>query len=438
MRSRVSRRLPFLAGTLLLWLYFVAAHGLVIAEPGYTPFSGNRGVWSVVFLGGYLVVSYASGLPDLPRTRPTAVVAALLSISASIVMISAVQLLAGSALLPRWTVGGLAVSWPVWALVSWLVVRDRDERSTVRCLYVGHPDTERELAGDLAVEAEVPAELVARLSLTPGFAPDAGALLALAAEVDPDVIVLDALAQADADIVAQAAQLHGGGMRIRTPSLLAEEHLGKIPLADLERTSLLFDVGELHRIRYVRAKRIAEFTIAAVASLSLLVAIPVVVVGNRLGNRGPLFYHQPRVGKGGQEFVIHKFRTMRPGGDSSWTADHDDRITRFGGMLRRSHLDELPQLWNILRGDLSLVGPRPEQPRYVEELCEKIPYFATRNLIRPGLTGWAQVKAPYASSEADAREKLQYDLYYLRRQSAVLDARILLRTLRSVFRSQGR
>jgi lipopolysaccharide/colanic/teichoic acid biosynthesis glycosyltransferase len=145
------------------------------------------------------------------------------------------------------------------------------------------------------------------------------------------------------------------------------------------------------------------------------------------------------VGRGGRQFTIYKFRTMREGpAATSWTQQEDPRITPFGGFLRTTHLDELPQLVNVLRGDLAIVGPRPEQPHYVEELSAKLPFYGTRHLVRPGLTGWAQVKYGYAGDESDSLEKLQYDIYYLRRQSLRLDVRIMIRTLRAVVRREGR
>jgi lipopolysaccharide/colanic/teichoic acid biosynthesis glycosyltransferase len=134
-----------------------------------------------------------------------------------------------------------------------------------------------------------------------------------------------------------------------------------------------------------------------------------------------------------------KFRTMH--GDTTgneWTGTDDPRITSFGRVLRRSHLDELPQAINILRGDLSLVGPRPEQPHYVEQLTDKIPFYDIRHLVRPGLTGWAQVKFGYAGDERDALEKLQYDFFYLQRQTLGLDVRIVARTLRDITGGGGR
>ena len=127
-----------------------------------------------------------------------------------------------------------------------------------------------------------------------------------------------------------------------------------------------------------------------------------------------------------------------PGADTEWTTNRDPRISRVGGILRSTHLDELPQLLNVLRGDLSIVGPRPEQPFYVTELIDKIPFYDLRHLVRPGMTGWRQVKFGYTGSEAEALEGLQYDFFYLRRQSLAFDLRIIGRTLRSVMSREGR
>ncbi|MEI2651494.1 MAG: sugar transferase [Microthrixaceae bacterium] len=163
-----------------------------------------------------------------------------------------------------------------------------------------------------------------------------------------------------------------------------------------------------------------------------------VLVGNLVANRGPLLYRQVRVGKGGQQFTILKFRSMTPSAaGSDWTRADDPRVTPFGRFLRRAHLDELPQVVNILRGDLAVVGPRPEQPQYVAELSEKLAFYDLRHLVRPGLTGWAQVKYGYAGDETDALEKLQYEFFYLRNQDLRFDARVIVRTVRSMVGGGG-
>jgi lipopolysaccharide/colanic/teichoic acid biosynthesis glycosyltransferase len=186
---------------------------------------------------------------------------------------------------------------------------------------------------------------------------------------------------------------------------------------------------------------LADVAFAMVGLVPLLVLLPFVLVGNLVGNRGPLFYRQERVGKNGTTFRILKFRTMRPDGHTlanEWTSEDDPRITPFGHLMRRTHLDEVPQVFNVLRGDLSLVGPRPEQPRYVQELAGKIPFYDLRHRVRPGLTGWAQVKYGYAGTEGDALQKLQYEFFYLRHQNLTLDARVLGRTIRAVVGRGGR
>jgi lipopolysaccharide/colanic/teichoic acid biosynthesis glycosyltransferase len=253
------------------------------------------------------------------------------------------------------------------------------------------------------------------------------------------VIVLDHRASSDETIVSQAAALHETGLRVRSLSYFYDAWMAKLPFSELERMSLMFDVGELHRRAFGRMKRVSDIVVGATGVIALLVVAPFVLVGNLLGNRGPLLYRQTRVGRANREFQILKFRTMRAGdGPSSWTGHNDPRITPFGRLLRRTHLDELPQVVNVLRGDLSIVGPRPEQPRYVAELRDKIPFYNLRHLVRPGLTGWAQVKYPYGADETDALEKLQYEFWYLRHQSFMLDMRILGRTVRSIVGCGGR
>ena len=218
-----------------------------------------------------------------------------------------------------------------------------------------------------------------------------------------------------------------------------EEWLGKLPLPELERASMLFDIGELHRAPYGRAKRLLDLCVALVGLVPLAVLLPVVSILNRVANRGPLLYRQARVGRGGALFTIVKLRTMRPtdAGElpNEWTTEDDPRITRVGRLLRRTHLDELPQVLNVLRGDLSVVGPRPEQPRYVAELEQKLAFYQLRHSVRPGITGWAQVNGHRGETETieKMQARVEYDLEYLRNWSLALDLQIIIRTIRVAF-----
>jgi lipopolysaccharide/colanic/teichoic acid biosynthesis glycosyltransferase len=266
-------------------------------------------------------------------------------------------------------------------------------------------------------------------------------LVDMVSERHANVVVLSRTAQGEDDVVLQATSLHGSGVRVRTLSMFYEQWLGKLPINELERVSLLFDIGEVHAAGYARVKRILDLVLATIGLVPLALITPLVLFGDLLGNRGPLFYRQARTGRNDVTFQILKFRTMRacaPEDAAEWTASDDMRVTPFGKVLRTTHLDELPQVLNILRGELSVVGPRPEQPNVVRELAGKIPYYDLRHLVRPGLTGWAQVKYQYAGTESETLEKLQYEFFYLRHQNLALDLRIIGRTARSVVRREGR
>ncbi|MGH7036755.1 MAG: TIGR03013 family XrtA/PEP-CTERM system glycosyltransferase [Stellaceae bacterium] len=188
-------------------------------------------------------------------------------------------------------------------------------------------------------------------------------------------------------------------------------------------------------------KRLFDLLIAAVLILLTLPLMGVFAVLIKLESRGPVLYRQERVGRRGHPFVLFKFRSMRrdaePDGTPVWAKNGDSRITRIGQFIRFTHIDELPQLWNVLHGEMSVVGPRPERPYFVDRLAAAIPLYAERHFVKPGITGWAQINAPYGASVEDAREKLRYDLYYIKNRSLLFDLRILLSTIRVVLLQEG-
>jgi lipopolysaccharide/colanic/teichoic acid biosynthesis glycosyltransferase len=404
--------------------------------------TGGRGPWDVAYVLLLALTAYVIGLPDLPRTVMGAWISASFAVAGAAIAVSLIQLVGGTDVLPRFVIFGAAVILvPSYAMLS--VASEhirRHEEVSDRVLVIARRDQVEAFRTDLAHGPERPAVIVASLDPTEveNYNGSATTLVDTARESKATLIVLDREAQTSESVVGQAAALHGNGTRIRTLSLFYEEWLGKLPLPELERVSLMFDIQELHAAQYARIKRFIDVVLGLVGTLLFVAALPLVVLLDLAGNRGKLFYTQRRVGKGGAEFTIIKFRTMGPAAGSQWTEDDDPRVSAVGRWLRRSHLDELPQMFNILRGDLSFVGPRPEQPAYVEELRQKIPFYDVRHLVHPGLTGWAQVKFDYGATVADALEKLQYEFFYLRHQSLSLDARIIGRTLRSVLWHQGR
>jgi lipopolysaccharide/colanic/teichoic acid biosynthesis glycosyltransferase len=429
------------AGIVAIVLGFSKIHAKYVAELPYDFTGSARFTWAIAYIVLLILASYSVGLPDLPRTMRSALLTSLGAGILGALGISAVQLLTGDALLPRFVVFASALAMVPWGGFCYLLTGRKDESSVRdRVVVVAEVDEQRQITDDVERDLERPAVVALLLAPSELSSDRAGEPLAeRLREAGGTVLVLSRSAQADERIVTQAGDLHESGVRVRTLAQFYEEWMAKLPVGELERMSLMFDIGEVHETSYGRLKRLMDLSIALVAFVPFLLMLPIALIGNLFANRGPLFYSQPRVGKNDEVFQIRKLRTMTPStGPTEWTAESDPRITPFGRFLRKSHLDELPQVLNVFRGDLSIVGPRPEQPRYVKELEEKLPFYHLRHLVRPGITGWAQVKYPYGATEEDALEKLQYEFFYLRHQSLSLDVRCIVRTLRSVVRGGGR
>jgi sugar transferase (PEP-CTERM system associated) len=220
-----------------------------------------------------------------------------------------------------------------------------------------------------------------------------------------------------------------------------EEYTGKIAVENLRPSWLIFSKGFRKSGLLEAFKRTLDVVVAASGLLLALPIMSLVALAIRLGSRGDVLYHQRRVGKDGRTFTIHKFRSMRQDAEAAtgavWATVGDSRVTPIGSFLRRSRLDEIPQLWNVLVGDMSFVGPRPERPEFVAELTARIPFYGQRHVVRPGLTGWAQVRHSYGASVDDALQKLQYDLFYIKHMSVAFDLFIGLETLKTVLVRRG-
>ncbi|MFL6193319.1 MAG: TIGR03013 family XrtA/PEP-CTERM system glycosyltransferase [Thermoanaerobaculia bacterium] len=230
------------------------------------------------------------------------------------------------------------------------------------------------------------------------------------------------------------------GVRVQEGSSYYEQITGKIMLEGLRKSWLIFSDGFVVSRGTLIAKRMLDLTVALVGLVIALPLMALVALAVRLDSTGPVFFRQDRVGRNGREFTLWKFRSMRTdaeAGGAVWAVRGDTRVTRVGRFIRKTRLDELPQLVNVLIGDMSLVGPRPERRMFVDQLTELCDWYPQRLVVRPGLTGWAQVKAPYASTFEESIEKLQFDLYYVKNLSIFLDISILLSTARIVLLGRG-
>ena len=231
------------------------------------------------------------------------------------------------------------------------------------------------------------------------------------------------------------------GVRFDHLASVYEQYTGKIAVENLRPSWMIFSEGFRKGVGLSLAKRGADIALSLIGLGLMLPVMAMVAIAVRLTSPGPVFYTQTRVGKDGKPFTIWKFRSMNVDAEAAtgavWAQAHDPRVTPVGRFLRRTRLDELPQLFSVLRGDMSAVGPRPERPEFVAELTKQIPFYGQRHVVRPGVTGWAQVRHPYGSSVNDAIEKLQYDLFYFKHMSPGLDLFITLETVKTVLVRAG-
>jgi sugar transferase (PEP-CTERM system associated) len=241
--------------------------------------------------------------------------------------------------------------------------------------------------------------------------------------------------------VIELLQLRLDGVKVEDATSWLEKMSGRIEVDNLYPSWLIYAEGFRFSAGFMALRRLISVTIALTGLILILPVIPLVILAIKLDSRGPVFYRQQRVGRNNVPFYVYKFRTMRQDAEAQtgavWAGADDPRITRIGRFLRSSRLDEIPQLWCVLRGDMAFVGPRPERPEFVEWLTKQIPYYPVRHVVRPGITGWAQVRYKYGSTVEDAKEKLQYDLYYIKNISIGLDLLIMFQTVKTILLARG-
>jgi len=337
------------------------------------------------------------------------------------------------------------------AIVAWRLLFNRlayTSNLEERVLIVGSGATARTLARQIQGQHDFGYRVVGYVNdeldgqaMFPGTLGAAAELPRIVREHDVDRIVVALSDRRGRLPIAELLDAKLSGVKVEDATTTYERLTGKILIDDLKPSWLIFSDGFVIS-RWTRfQKRAIDLALASVgfvlaAPLTLLTALAVY-----LDSDGPILYCQERVGEGGRRFTVYKFRSMRVDAESSgtpvWATDQDERVTRVGRFIRMTRLDELPQLWNVLSGDMSFVGPRPERPYFVEQLSREIPFYQQRHAVKPGVTGWAQVKYQYGSSVEDAMEKLRYDLYYIKHVSTALDLSIVFDTVKVILFGKG-
>jgi sugar transferase (PEP-CTERM system associated) len=419
-------------------------------------------VGSASFIARFLEVSavmafvlYLNNLyqPRLPLGRRELVARLLIAQAASGLLIAAVGFAVPALRLGRWasleitalTTLGLT-AWRAALLGTW-----SQQQMTVRVLVLGTGHV-GQLIAKLEPTSARPFRIIGYLDddlAAADMVPDGHVLLGkiqdldvLAEETRPDIVVIAQIDRRGCFPSRALLDCRLRGIRVEDWPTFYEKATGRILVTAVRPSWLIFSDGFVKTPRTEIIKRLFDITVSLAA---LILSLPVMVlaaIAIKLESPGPILYRQARLGQNGCVFILNKFRSMRHEAEKEtgpvWTQQRDPRITRVGALLRRTRLDEVPQLFNVLVGHMSFIGPRPERPEFVEELQKKIPYYMERLAVKPGITGWAQVNYRYGASVEDAVEKLQYDLYYIKNLSLFLDLLILLNTVQVVLFARGR
>jgi sugar transferase (PEP-CTERM system associated) len=333
---------------------------------------------------------------------------------------------------------------------AWLSASAHD-RMELRVLVVGAGPVARSIA-ELVPTSSRPFTIIGFLDDDPGAVdslPDGYELLAktsdltdIVEETHPDLVVVAQIERRGQFPAKALLDCRLRGIQVEDWPTFYEKATGKILVTSLRPSWLIFADGFVKTRRTEVVKRFLDMSLAFIGLLLALPIMTAVAIAIKIDSRGSVLYRQPRLGQNGSVFILNKFRSMREDAEKNtgpvWAKDRDPRVTRIGAFLRQTRLDELPQLFNVLVGHMSFIGPRPERPEFVYDLQKVIPYYMERLSVKPGITGWAQVRYPYGASVDDALQKLQYDLYYIKNLSLFLDLLILLNTVQVVLFARGR
>ncbi|HZZ99285.1 MAG TPA: sugar transferase [Candidatus Paceibacterota bacterium] len=436
----MRRILLFFFDIVLLYAALLAMLG--IRYHGNVPFHFKIHLlpFSIIFIV-WLLVFYVAGLYETRNFRNGpqlySLMAQAIAIS-SVISLSFFYLLPFFGITPKTNLFIFIVLFAAMeAFVRWLFNRTLEARFRKRTLVVSAEASAGEMAALVKSHPQLGYELTAVV------APDQTVELErIVHEGKLDVIVIGPDAYQVPTIIETFYHALRKKIAFYSLSSFFERLTGRVPLGAINQTWFLDNFTESTKRPYENTKRVLDAFFGFVFGLISLIFYPFIILALEINSPGPIFYTQTRIGQMGKPFKIIKFRTMIPNAEAKtgaiWATDHDTRVTAVGRFMRRTRLDELPQLWNIVRGEMSLVGPRAERPEFHEDLRQQIPFYEERYLIKPGLSGWAQINFRYGSSVQDAAEKLQYDLYYIKNRSFILDLDIVLKTIRIALQQAGK
>jgi len=440
MRSPLSQKTLILILGDIAVLYTSLALTLFIryGEEWQSSLDLHFGPFSFVF-AFWLLIFYVAGLYDLRRLKNNITFLTLLSLSIAanaLITIALFYFIQWFGIAPRANLSLFIIIF-VLLVISWrrfFNTRIGNSRNLFTVLLVGDDPASHELAHALKKDPQIGYQVTSRIQETEDLREVRGLEKKLRAE-KVDVIVIPRGAKQNAELQKIFYDLLASGIAVYDVPAFYEEVFRKVPLKNIEESWFLEHISIRPNV-YDNLKRLGEIVVASLALILLSPLLLLIAVLVLISSRGPVIFSQKRIGGRNTVFTLHKFRTMIQDAEKNgaqWSEKNDPRVTFIGKILRYSHLDELPQLWNIARGDLSFVGPRPERPEFVSLLEKEIPYYDIRHLITPGVTGWAQINYRYGSSVQDSFEKLQYDIYYLKNRSLILDIAVILKTLRTLF-----
>lgn len=383
-----------------------------------------RGVLLAAMIGLfiYMLVYF---LPDEPRSLPRRGPLYFLALAVTLTLVW------------RWTYLRLS-STAAFTRRALLVGAGKSGRSLLELLNGNHPAPFK-VIGVIDDDPQMEGQLVAGAPVLG----DNRALLDMAEREAVSEVIVAIKGEMQGDMFQSLLDAQERGLEIMRMPVAYEELLGRVPIAHLEADWLLRSFVDEIRVSglYVVLKRVVDLVGSIAGLLAFAVLSPFIALAVLIGSGRPIFFRQARLGQGGRVFQVFKIRTMshdaEADGEAHWAEDRDPRTTTVGRVLRRTHLDEFPQFLNVFRGEMSLVGPRPERPELVERLQQEIPFYRARLLVKPGVTGWAQVNYGKGASVQGSAEKLEYDLYYIKHRGLLLDLWIVLRTIGRVFGFQG-